>query len=142
MGARVGWPVTGTHSRTVPSPSPAASSLPPGLNATAATPPLIWNGAPMGRPVAGFHSRTAPAPKGGGGRAGGGARGGGGGAVSHRRPVLPPPPRAGGGRWGLTAPPSTPYRALACRGAPTGRRVAVFHSRTVPSAPPVASSVP
>ena len=66
MGAPTGWPVTGTHSRTVPSPAPLASSLPSGLNATAAVPSLgpepIWTGAPTGRPVAGFHSRIVPSP--------------------------------------------------------------------------------
>jgi hypothetical protein len=52
------------HSRTVPSPPPLASSLPPGLNATALTPfrALAWSGAPTGRPVARFHSRPVPSP--------------------------------------------------------------------------------
>jgi signal transduction histidine kinase len=55
--------VAGFHARTVPSPSPVASSVPSGLNATAFTLyPLLavaWRVA-MGRRVAGFHSRTVP----------------------------------------------------------------------------------
>ena len=56
--------MAGFHSRTVPSASALASSLPPGLNATPYTPkmaPVWWDG-PTGRPVAGFHSRTVPSP--------------------------------------------------------------------------------
>src|ERR1700730_2196733 len=65
MGAPTGRPVAGSHARTVPSPSPVASSLPSGLNASACAPytllEVAWRVA-AGRPVAGFHSRTVPAP--------------------------------------------------------------------------------
>ena len=62
MGAPTGRPVAGFHSRTVPSPSELASSVPSGLNATPYTPhrALAWRVLPTGRPVAGFHSRTVP----------------------------------------------------------------------------------
>ena len=59
-----GWPVAGSHSRTVPSVSALASSLPSGLNATPFTQRTGagdgTEGAPTGWPVAGFHSRTVP----------------------------------------------------------------------------------
>ena len=66
-GAPTGWPVTGFHNRTVPSPPAVASSLPSGLNATASTPPwgpalVAWRGAPTGWLVTGFHHRTVPSP--------------------------------------------------------------------------------
>ena len=81
----MGWPVTGSHSRTVPSAPALASSLPTGLNATANTPyPVLamWRGVPAGRPAAGFHSRTVPSPP----------------ALASSLPS------------GLNATPSTPYR--------------------------------
>src|SRR5262249_44811162 len=58
-----GRPVAGCHSRTMLSPSALASSVPPGLNATASTP--YWalvacRGPPAGWPVTGSHSRTVP----------------------------------------------------------------------------------
>ena len=66
MGAPTGRPVAGFHSRTVPSASALASSVPSGLNATPGTPNrgllVAWRGAPTGWPVAGFHSRTMPSP--------------------------------------------------------------------------------
>ena len=58
-----GWPVAGSHNRTVPSPLALASSLPSGLKATADT---RAGGAGFGlegaggRPVAGSHNRTVP----------------------------------------------------------------------------------
>ena len=62
-GVPTGWPVTGSHSRTVPSPSALASSLPSGLNATPSTPtgPVVagWR-VPTAWPVAGSHNRTVP----------------------------------------------------------------------------------
>ena len=64
-GVPMGWPVAGSHNRTVPSPPALASSLPSGLNATANTP--LGAGRPGGAcrsgwPVAGSHSRTVPSP--------------------------------------------------------------------------------
>ena len=54
--------VAGFHSRTLPSASAVARTLPSGLNATAYTPPpdpvSTGRGAPTACPVAGFHSRT------------------------------------------------------------------------------------
>src|SRR5262249_18477975 len=60
--APAGWPAAGFHSRTVPSPSSLASSLPSGLNATLGTPlrAPVRMGVPTRWPVAGFHSRTVP----------------------------------------------------------------------------------
>ena len=61
----MGWRLARFHSRTVPSASALASSLPSGLNATARTPfglLVAWRGAPTGWPVARFHSRTVPSP--------------------------------------------------------------------------------
>ena len=61
---RTGWPVAGSHNRTLPSASALASSLPSGLNATPFTPtasPVV--SARMvrtGWPVAGSHNRTLP----------------------------------------------------------------------------------
>ncbi len=118
-GAPTGRPVAGSHSRTVPSPPPLASSVPSGLNATARTPypaviwPLAWRVLPTGWPVAGFHSRTVPSPP----------------ALASSVPS------------GLNATPNTPSRALACSGSPTGRPLAVSHCLTVPSSPPLASSL-
>jgi hypothetical protein len=89
--------------------------LPPGLNATAATPPLIWNGAPMGRPVTGTHSRMVPSPR----------------ALASSVPL------------GLNATPCTPFSGLvAWMGARTRRPVAGFHSGMVPSPSAAASSLP
>ena len=58
----MGWPVAGSHNRTVPSPSALASSLPSGLNATRSrrVGAGVGEGAPMGWPVAGSHNRTLP----------------------------------------------------------------------------------
>src|SRR5690348_15866806 len=82
------------------------------------TPPLgpvpVRRCALKGRWVAGFHSRTVPSPP----------------ALAIS---LPP---------GQNATADTPPRALACRGAPTLRRLAGFHSRTVLSPPALASSLP
>ena len=119
MGAPTGWRVAGFHARTVPSPSPVASSLPSGLNATACTPYTLlvvaWRVA-TGRPVAGFHSRTVPSPQPAGQQL----------AVGAERHPAHAGIRAGAG----------------LEGTPTGRPVAGFHSRTVPSPPPLASSLP
>ena len=63
MGLPTGRPVAGSHSRTVPSPSALASSLPSGLNATPQHATLGadgLDGLPTGWPVAGSHSRTVP----------------------------------------------------------------------------------
>ena len=65
MGSPIGSPVTESHSRTVPSPSAVAMTLPSGLNATANTPSLVlaaWMGAPTRWLMSGFHSRTVPSP--------------------------------------------------------------------------------
>src|SRR5207244_9005674 len=57
--------------------------------------------------------------------------------------VLSPSALASSLPLGLNATQITPYWALvAWRVLPTGRPVAVFHSRTVPSPSPVASSLP
>ena len=67
MGAPAGWPVAGFHSRTLPSVSALASSLPSGLNAAPGTPYrkllVAWMGATAERPVAGCHSHTVPSPQ-------------------------------------------------------------------------------
>ena len=57
-GWPTGWPVAGSHSRTVCRP-PVAMRVPSGLNATPGTAP-VWpvSGSPTGWPVAGSHSRT------------------------------------------------------------------------------------
>ena len=116
QGAPTGWPVAGSHSRTVPSPPALASSLPSGLNATPDTPPGRW---PVEGRADGLAGGRVPQP--------------------HRAVA------AGAGQQlavGAERHPVTPHRALAWRGAPTGRPVAGFHSRTVPSPPALASSLP
>ena len=109
--------MAGSHSRTVPSPSALASSVPLGLNATPDTPFRVLvalSGAPMERPVAGCHSRTVPSPS----------------ALASSVPS------------GLNATPNTPRGLEPVCSAPTGRPVAGSHSRTVPSPPALASSLP
>ena len=55
-----GWPVAGSHSRTVPSSPALASSRPSGENATAVDPAGVAPRVAVGWPVAGSHSRTVP----------------------------------------------------------------------------------
>ena len=56
----MGWPVAGSHSRTVPSSLALASWRPSGENATARTPPVWPSRVAVGWPVAGSQSRTVP----------------------------------------------------------------------------------
>ena len=55
-----GWPVAGSHSRTVPSLPALASRRPSGENATERDPPVWPAGCAVGWPVTGSHSRTVP----------------------------------------------------------------------------------
>ena len=204
-----GWPVAGFHSRTVPSASALASSLPSGLNATPYTPPF-WGGGVEGR-ADGLAGGRVPQPHRavgagagqqlavgaerhpehavpGAGGVEGRADGLAGGRVpqphravavgagqqlavgAERHPVhaasepvasegragglaggrVPQPHRAvaaGAGQQLAVRAERHPVHAVwgrwpAWRGAPAGWPVAGFHSRTVPSAPALASSLP
>ena len=113
----MGWPVAGSHSRTVPSPPALASSLPSGAErhrGHAAAERFAERGA-TGWPVAGSHSRTVPSPP----------------ALASSLPS------------GLNATPATPRRRGAgLEGPRAGWPVTGSHSRTVPSLPALASSLP
>ena len=117
---RTGWPVAGSHNRTVPSASALASSLPSGLNATPFTPRpgrrCRPGGCATGWPVAGSHNRTVP-------------------SASALASSLPS---------GLNATPRTPPSGAGAGldRALTGWPVAGSHNRTVPSASALASSLP
>ena len=108
----MGWPVAGSHSRTVPSLPALASSRPSGENATLLTPPAWPSRVAAGWPVAGSHSRTVPSLP----------------ALASSRPS--------GENATLWTPPVWPSRVAA------GWPVAGSHSRTVPSPPALASRPP
>ena len=150
-----GWPVAGSHSRTVPSSPPLASSRPSGENATPLTPP-VW----PSRVAAGLAGGRVPQPhrpvvaaagqqpavrgerhaidpagvafEGGGGLAGGRV-------PQPHRPVV-----AGAGQQPPVRGERHRRRPSRCglRGWPAGWPVAGSHSRTVPSSPALASSRP
>ena len=58
-GSPIGWPVSASHSRTVPSALAEASRCPSGLNAIPPT-ASVWpvSGLPIGWPVSASHIRT------------------------------------------------------------------------------------
>ncbi len=96
-----GFPHLTLHSRTVPSPTPASSYLPSGLQDTDQTLPACYMGCPTGRPVAASHTRT----------------------------VLSQLPEAIFAPSGLQVTEKTLSSCF--MGAPTGRPVAASHTRTV-----------
>ena len=150
-----GRPLPVSHSRTVPSSPPLATSWPSAESATPQTAPVWPCKVASGRPLAASHSRTVPSspPL----------------ATSRPSALRAPRPRprrcapagspAAARSRSPTAAPSRPHRRWPPAGRrrraprprprrcgpagwPAAARCSVSHSRTVPSSPPLATSRP